>query len=64
MGNKANQILGKMGATGKMGKKTNSQLSKIIRNSYWIGNIISNKMASSIMWGITGIGWNHMANGV
>ena len=46
--NKANQILEKMGAVGKMGKKTNSQLSKIIRKSNWIGNLISDKLSSSL----------------
>ena len=62
--NKANQILKKMGAVGKMGKKTNAQLSKNIRNSNWIGNTIVKNSLSSIMWGVSAIGWGHMVNGV
>ena len=37
-----------MGVMGKMGKKTSSAVAIMIRNSNWIGNIISDKVSSSI----------------
>ena len=46
-----------MGVSGKIGKKSNTVLSKMIRNSNWIGNIIADYGASSIIGGVSSMVW-------
>ena len=61
--NAANRVLGKMGVSGKIGKKSNTVLSNMIRNSNWIGNIIADYGASSIMGGVSSIVWGYHFDG-
>ena len=61
--NAANKVLGKMGVSGKIGKKSNTVLSNMIRNSNWIGNIIADYGASSIMGGVLSMIWGYHFDG-
>ena len=61
--NAANRVLGKMGVSWKIGNKSNTVLSKMIRNSNWIGNIIADYGASSIMGGVSSMVWGYHFDG-
>ena len=61
--NTANRVLGKMGVSGKIRKKSNTVLSKMIRNSNWIGNIIADYGASSVMGGVSSMVWGYHFDG-
>jgi len=52
-----------MGVSGKIGKKTNGALAKMIRQSKWIRNIFADYGASSIVGGVSSIGWSHCFDG-
>ena len=60
--NRANRKLGKMGVIGKMGKKKTSELSRIIRKSNWIGNLISDKLSSLLGSNISTRLFNDLVN--
>ena len=61
--NAANRVLGKMGVSWKIGNKSNIVLSKMIRNSNWIGNTIADYGASSIMGGVSSMVWGYHFDG-
>ena len=61
--NAANKVLGRMGIAGKIGGKTNSALASMIRNSNWLGNIVADYGASSIMGRVSSMGWSHIFDG-
>ena len=61
--NAANRVLSKMGVVGKVGKKSNKALAKMIRESNWIGNIIVEYGTSSIIGGVSSMGWSHIFDG-
>jgi len=56
-------LIGEMGVSGKIGKKTNGALAKMIRQSKWIRNIFADYGASSIVGGVSSIGWSHCFDG-
>ena len=59
----ANKVLRKMRISGTIGKKSNADLSKMIRKSNWIGNTIVEKGVSSIVGGVSSTVWSCCLDG-
>lgn len=63
----ANNKLRRIGINTKIGsnivKKSKTGLSKIIKNSNWIGNIVADYGTSSIMGGVLSSVWSYYFNG-